>query len=311
MIMRHELFPEEAMERLAPVVDAESASLPYLETDVEGESLPGPLRDCLRALHRCRGRGWIRFADGGDDGFDPEEYAYFDNPLNADLHELVPGRLLVSSCPRSLPGGAAWADRYDAAGRFLARDFSPAYAADHLAQFDAALCVRVGVPRYGPDALAGTGIRLLDLYCEEDVAAPPPGAVVSFLEAIDAAAPRPVALQGDGLLWPAFALAGAYLVRREGFTAEEAAAWLRMVRPGCVTREHLPFLRAQAREAAADAAASAPFSRRTASAAAAPSECAAAPSEGAGKEPGQQGLRRSGSMAGVCDRGAEAVTGRL
>ena len=136
MIMRHELFPEEAMERLAPVVDAESASLPYLETDVEGESLP--LRDCLRALHRCRGRGWIRFADGGDDGFDPEEYAYFDNPLNADLHELVPGRLLVSSCPRSLPGGAAWADRYDAAGRFLARDFSPAYAADHLAQFEAA-----------------------------------------------------------------------------------------------------------------------------------------------------------------------------
>ena len=256
MIMRHELFPEEAMERLAPVVDAESASLPYLETDVEGESLP--LRDCLRALHRCRGRGWIRFADGGDDGFDPEEYAYFDNPLNADLHELVPGRLLVSSCPRSLPGGAAWADRYDAAGRFLARDFSPAYAADHLAQFDAALCVRVGVPRYGPDALAGTGIRLLDLYCEEDVAAPPPGAVVSFLEAIDAAAPRPVALQGDGLLWPPAALAGAYLVRREGFTAEEAAAWLRMVRPGCVTREHLPFLRAQAREAAADAAASSP-----------------------------------------------------
>ena len=147
-------------------------------------------RDSLRRFWRLAIRA-IRDSDnpddGGDDGFDPEEYAYFDSPLNADLHEVIPGSLLVSSCPRALPGGGAgWADRYDAAGRFVARDFSPAHAADHLSQFDAALCIRVGVPRYARDALDGTGLGLLDLYCKYTPAGPPAEAVARFLGEVDA-----------------------------------------------------------------------------------------------------------------------------
>ena len=265
MIMRHDLHPNDALDRLSPILDGVPAAFPYPDSNNTHECLP--LADCLSALHRSRGLGWIRFADGGDDGFDPEEYAYFDSPLNADLHEVVPGRLLVSSCPRALPGGAGWADRYDDAGRFVARDFSPAHAADHLAQFDAALCVRVGVPRYGRDALDGTGLGLLDLYCEDTPAGPPAETVARFLGVVDAAAPQAVALQGDGCCGPASALAGACLVRRHGFAAREAAAWLRLVRPGCVSGEHLPFLTAQ-ESAAASPAGGVPAAseRRTASA---------------------------------------------
>jgi hypothetical protein len=316
MIMRHELSPDDAMERLAPVLSSSSASFPYPESAPSAESLP--LRDCLRALQRSRDLGWIRFADGGDDGFDPEEYAYFDSPLNADLHELVPARLLVSSCPRALPAAAGWSDRYDAAGAFVARDFSPAHAADHLAQFDAALCVRVGVPRYGRDSLDGTGLALLDLYCEDAPAAPPPAAVAAFLAAAAAAAPRAVALQGDGAAGPAAALAGAYLVRREGFAPREAAAWLRMVRPGCVAAHHLPFLRSQASIAHSAAAPAAPdaLARRTASSAVAITSAGSESADAVSELSEDGGLRRGGSLhsiaaaAGPGGGGGSGVAGR-
>ena len=248
VIMCHDLSPDEAAARICCGV-ASKASADFRNPFDECSGINVSLRDYLDSLHRSRSLGWISFAergnvDKGDAGFDPEEYAYFDSPLNADLHEIVPGRLLLSSCPRDLPDGAAWADRYDPSGRFVARDFSPAFAADHLAQFDTALCVRVGVPRYGRDALDGTGLGLLDLFCE-DAPVPEPAAVDRFLAAVDAAAPRTVALQGDGRRGPAAALAGAYLVRRHGFTGREAAAWLQMVRPGCVSGEHVRFLCAQ------------------------------------------------------------------
>jgi hypothetical protein len=247
MIMRHDLSPDEALHRLAPALD--SGAGVFHDVLEYGSFSRLDLRDCLVALHRSRGLGWIKFSASNDltgsdienGGFDPAEYAYFDSPLNADLHELIAGRLLVSSCPRILPDGAAWADRHDAAGSFVARDFSPAFAAEHLAQFDVALCVRVGIPRYGRDDLDGTGLDLLDLYCEERLD-PDPAAVDRFLAAVDGAAPCAVVVQGDGRRGPASALVGAYLVRRHGFTGREAAAWLRMVRPGCVSAAHVRFL---------------------------------------------------------------------
>jgi hypothetical protein len=255
MIIRHDVSADNAMERLSPALADISAA--FHVPDGSGDSACLPLRDCLAAVQRTRGLGWIAFAKGQEAGeaeadFDPEEYAYFDNPLNADLTEVVPGRLLVSSCPRVLPDGAEWADRFDAAGRFVARDFSPAYAADHLAQFDTALCVRVGFPRYGRDVLDGTGLGLLDVY-SEDAPSPSPATVDSFLAAADAASPRAVALQGDSRSGPAAALAGAFLVRRHGFAAREAAAWLRIVRPGCVAGGLLRFLSTQEQAAAAAA----------------------------------------------------------
>ena len=257
LVMRHALHPDEAMQRLAPVLPDGPAVFrgPF---DSQSNSLP--LRDCLAAMHRSRALGWVSFSEihSDDAAFDPDEYAHYDSPLNADLHELVPGRIVAAPCPRALPAGAAWADRRDAAGRFVARDFSPAFAADLLAQFDAALCVRVVGPcgDGSEDGLVGAGLGpVLDLPCGPG-SAPDPDTVARFLATADAAAPRAVALLEDGgRQGPAGALAGAYLVRRHGFSACEAAAWLRIVRPGCVSGEELPFLRAQEEQFTAAAAA--------------------------------------------------------
>jgi hypothetical protein len=184
------------------------------------------VQDCLEALQRSKSLGWVSFAD---DGFDPEEYAHFDDPLNADLHELVPGKLLAMPCPRLLDTPAGWEDCY-VEGRFHHRSFSPAYFIDILSQFDVSLCVRLGMPRYGKEALEGTGLELLDLCCEdEDV--PDRASVDRFVAAVEAEAGA-VAVQSEGGAGHAAALAGAYMIRRHGFTGRQAAAWLRIVRPG-------------------------------------------------------------------------------
>jgi hypothetical protein len=52
---------------------------------------------------RLQVQGQKRQVAGSQLGFDPDEYAHFDSPLNADLHEI-----------------------FDAVDRFVARDFSPA-----------------------------------------------------------------------------------------------------------------------------------------------------------------------------------------
>ena len=77
-----------------------------------------------------------------------------------------------------------------------------------------------------------------------------------------------------------------------------------MVCPGYVTREHLSFLRAQAREAAADAAVSSPVPRRAA---------AQAHSRLLLTVRGRaiRGGREGAWLAGLCDRGTDAVTSRL
>ena len=53
------------------------------------------VRDCLEALRLAKRLGWADLAQGSSQndegyfiGFDVEDYAFLDNPLNADLHEV-------------------------------------------------------------------------------------------------------------------------------------------------------------------------------------------------------------------------------
>ena len=55
---------------------------------------------------------------------DPAEYAHLDSPLNADMHEVVPGRIFAMRGPLDLPRGALWRDARDERGGFGHRDFT-------------------------------------------------------------------------------------------------------------------------------------------------------------------------------------------
>jgi hypothetical protein len=223
MIIRMQSSPDDAMDRLLPVLEIGESPVPGEEC----RSIKGHLdiRHCLEGLWKAAELGWIDFSE---DGFDPHEYAHFDSPLNADLHEIVPRKLLTMRVPRVLATACGWEDRF-VDGRFSHREFSPAYYAELLEQFDARVCLRLGTPYYGREALEGTGLTLQDLYCE-DYEIPPPNVVERFLAVVEAA-PGPVAVQSQVGLGLAGTLIALYMMKHHGFEGLQAAAWIRIVRP--------------------------------------------------------------------------------
>ena len=85
------------------------------------------LQDCIGALHRAKHIGWVDYTHGPN-CFDNVEYRQLDNPLNADMHVVVPGKLILMCGPHDLPGGALWRDIPTEDGRFGRREFSPEHS---------------------------------------------------------------------------------------------------------------------------------------------------------------------------------------
>jgi cell division cycle 14 len=186
------------------------------------------VKDCFGALVRAKSLNWVDF---GPDGFDAGEYGLLDNPLNADMHEAVPGKLLVIRGPRDLPNGAKWLDvqRKDD-GRFSHRDFSPQHYAEILLQFEVQVVVRCNAPQYDRRGFEESGIAVVDL-AYEDGGAPPVDVVAKFLAVVEAV-PGAVAVHCASGLGRTGTLIALYMMKHHDFTAREAMGWLRIVRPG-------------------------------------------------------------------------------
>ena len=200
-------------------------------TDVLGGSKQSSfglhIQDCLLALFRARNLEWVDF---GPDGFDSAEYQHLDNPLNADMHEVVPDKLLVMRGPRDLPGGAQWLDVHREDGSFSHRDFSPRHYAEILQQFNVQVVVRCNAPQYDKRGFEDTGIAVVDLVYD-DCGAPPVDVMAKFLGIAEAVSGA-VAIHCASGLGRAGTLIALYIMKHHEFTAREAMGWLRIVRPG-------------------------------------------------------------------------------
>ena len=192
-------------------------------------SNPLCLRGCLGALHRAKRIGWINFGQGPN-RFDIDEYRQLGSLLNADLHEVIPGKLIMMRGPRDLPGGAIWRDLLTDNGRLGSRDFSPAHYVDILAQMDVQAVVRCSAPAYDQKCFEKAGIAVVDLCYEDD--APPPIDVVSKFLTVVELLPRAVAVHCGSGRGRSGTLVALYIMKHHGFAAREAMGWLRMVRPG-------------------------------------------------------------------------------
>ena len=195
------------------------------------------VEECWAGLRHAKQLGW---ADFGPDGFDLEEYTFFDSALNADLHEIVPGKLIAMRGPREVPGGAYWHDVADASGRTTHREFGPHNYVDILHRFGACAVVRLNEPQYSKRAFTDAGIAVADMYFE-DCSCPPPRVVARFL-AVAEAVPGALAVHCKAGLGRTGTLIALYMMKHHGFRAREAIAWLRIVRPGSVIGPQQQYL---------------------------------------------------------------------
>ena len=214
----------------------------YRDASFETVDFTLELRDCWRGLERGKNLGWIRqptlkapFRWGL---IDAEAYDHYDDPLNADLHEVVPGELVVFRGPKNLNGPRFRNNLRD--GRFLTRDFSPEYCAEILKGLKVTTIIRLNSPRYDAAVFTSRGFEHLDLDFEGG-STPPPSVAARFFRAVDAARGS-VAIHGRDSLGRAGTLAALHLMRTHAFGAREAIAWLRMMRPGAVLGAQQQYL---------------------------------------------------------------------
>ena len=183
------------------------------------------LQSSLGALFRAKQIGWVYFRL---DHFDVDEYRQLGSPLNADLHEVVPGKIVMMRGPRDLPGGVPWRDVPKEDGRFGHREFSPGHYI--LAQLDVRAVVRCSTPAYDREGFERAGIAVVDLCCEDGVA--PPIDVVSKFLAVAEELPGAIAVHCESGRGRSGTLMALYLMKHHGFSAREAMGWLQIVRPG-------------------------------------------------------------------------------
>jgi cell division cycle 14 len=195
------------------------------------------LLDCWAGLWRANQLGWIK---RGLKGFDATEYAYYGNPFNADLHEIVPGKFIAFQGPKDLPNGQLWQDTFAPNGRFSHRDMDPKYYIEILQQFEVQAVIRLNSPEYDSAELTGSGLGFVDLFFE-DCTCPPPEVVAKFMM-IAEGLPGAIAVHCKSGLGRTGTLIALYMMQHHGFTAREAMGWLRIVRPGSVIGPQQQYL---------------------------------------------------------------------
>jgi hypothetical protein len=161
--------------------------------------------------------------------------ALLDNPLNADLHEVVPGKLVAFRGPRDLNGRLYKDDL--AKGT---RSFSPLYYLSIFQSLGVSTVVRLNTPKYNPDSFKKNGIEHFDLYFQA-CTVPTADIIRRFLTIVQQARGL-VAVHCCAGLGRTGTLIALYMMKHHGFSARQAIGWLRILRPGSVVGEQQHFL---------------------------------------------------------------------
>ena len=195
------------------------------------------LLDCWRGFSRGKTLGWVARPEVDEfmwGMIDLDKYMHYDNPINGDMHEVVPGKFVALKGPQSL-GDEQYHDMDNGT-----RNFSPRHYTEILKEYGVELVVRLNSSEYDKEEFTQHGLLHLDLYFE-DCSEPPPAIATAFLLAAEAI-PGCIAVHCRAGLGRTGTLIARYLMKHHGFTAREAMGWLRIMRPGSVIGEQQHYL---------------------------------------------------------------------
>jgi cell division cycle 14 len=237
MILMQDKTPDQVAERFA-LIDGQ-----LLEDFRDATRLPSDfglsLLDCWSGLHRGKQLNWIARPSTPRSSFwgeiDLLQYDHYDDPLEADLVEVVPLKFIAFRGPTDL-GGAKYVDNEAQ----WSRRFGPEHFAGVLEDLDVSDVVRLNAPEYDAGVFEAAGIRHHELFFE-DCTVPPTAVVEAFFRIVDAAQ-GVVAVHCLAGLGRTGTLIALYMMRTHAFTAREAMGWLRIMRPGSVIGEQQHYL---------------------------------------------------------------------
>eukprot|EP00286_Rhodomonas_abbreviata_P019307 CAMPEP_0181295400 /NCGR_PEP_ID=MMETSP1101-20121128/4129_1 /TAXON_ID=46948 /ORGANISM="Rhodomonas abbreviata, Strain Caron Lab Isolate" /LENGTH=494 /DNA_ID=CAMNT_0023400153 /DNA_START=188 /DNA_END=1668 /DNA_ORIENTATION=- len=165
--------------------------------------------------------------------FDKDEYFYYDHPTNGDMHEVVKGKFFAFKGPTGKRKPVGY-------GRFtlLPTDYCDVFRSKGIRTV-----IRLNESQYDRTQLVQQGFHHHDLFFT-DCSTPSDSIVDRFLKIAESSegALAVHCLAGLGRTGTLIAL---WMMKHMHFTANEAMAWLRVVRPGSVIGPQQLYLKQQ------------------------------------------------------------------